>query len=397
MELSSDQSTCLNAIMEWYKHTTDQLLTMGGYAGTGKTTLVSVFRSKLSERTRIAFAAYTGKAASVLRAKLIKANCLMVDSDYCGTIHSLIYKPVIDPETGEIIDWELQPGLDYDLIVIDESSMVSKNILDDLASYGIPILAIGDHGQLPPIEGSFNLMENPILRLEKIHRQSENNPIIKLSILAREEGFIPYQIYADGIAKVDRKHKIISQFVSSSGDFMDTAILCGFNHTRVKINNQVRSFFKYSGPYPQEKERVICLRNNKEAKDCPVYNGIQGTVVSCDVKTDHLKMEIKLDGEPLTYKGYVTKLAFGEKKPDLGRKPLIIKKKNKETGRTERKEVYPDVFDFGYALTVHKSQGSEWKRVMVIEEPCPYWDGNNWNRWLYTAVTRASEQLVIVR
>ena len=190
IELSSDQQFCFDAIMSWYSNPS-ALLSMGGYAGCGKTTLIGKMRNTLPRSTRVAFCCFTGKASSVLRSKLQLFEIQRFPDDYCGTIHSLIYEPILDDVTNEIIGWVLRVKIPYDLIVIDEASMVNEELFKDLCSYNIPILAVGDHGQLPPIDGNLNLMKSPMLKLEKVHRFAESNPITKVSILAREQGFIP--------------------------------------------------------------------------------------------------------------------------------------------------------------------------------------------------------------
>jgi exodeoxyribonuclease-5 len=178
--LSPDQKSVLDAMISWNidSHRAPYI-TVGGYAGTGKTTVLAEFRNeltKLSELTKVAFCSYTGKAARVLQNRLIAHGALrLVDS--VGTIHSLMYSPVEDERTQEIVGWEKTKEIKADLIVIDEASMVDETIWFDLQSYGIPIVAVGDHGQLPPVRGNFNLMQDPQIKLEKIHRQNEGNPI----------------------------------------------------------------------------------------------------------------------------------------------------------------------------------------------------------------------------
>lgn len=396
MELSEDQKDAFDQIIEWYKSGTNLTLSLGGYAGSGKTTLISYLRQFFGERIKVAFMCYTGKATSVLRRKLNDQNLLYrFPQDTCSTIHSSIYQPII--EDDEIIEWILKSSIDCDIIIVDESSMISKEIYEDLTSYGKSILFVGDHGQLPPIGDNFDLMQNPDIRLEKIHRLAENNPIIQLSIVARNEGFIDYGYYGDSVAKVSKKDPLITEFIKNSGTFSDTAILCGFNKTRVKINKKIRDFFKHSdiNNFPVQGERVICLKNNKFSKFCPIYNGILGTVKKCQSEGTYLDMEIDIDGESDYYKGFVSFEAFNNDRPVMKDFPIKL---NKEQRKIEKKEfVYSDYFDFGYCLSVHKSQGSEWKRIMVIEEPCQYWSGDLWNKWLYTAITRSSEQLLLVR
>jgi ATP-dependent exoDNAse (exonuclease V) alpha subunit len=410
IELSKDQQSCFDIITDWFKDAGD-LLTMGGYAGTGKTTLISKLRNSLDSNIRIAFCAYTGKASSVLRSKLNVVGFERFPNDYVGTIHSLIYEPVIDEMSGEIIDWALKPTLDYDFIILDEASMIGEDLFRDLKSYNLPILAIGDHGQLPPIEGKLNLMENPYIRLEKIHRFAEQDALIQISMLAREQGYIPPGTYSDTVIKVPRNHSLINKFIQESENFEDTAILCGFNKTRVSVNKRIRGWLQHTSKFPSCGERVICLKNNKNAKKCPIYNGILGTVEYTENHSNYLTMRVTIDGEPEKYKGKISPGVFNAEKPELNdfiyeevdesanNDDEIISRfmSGKSSRRKKKKKRYLDCFDFGYSLTVHKSQGSEWDRVMVIEQPCDYWSGDKWNKWLYTAVTRSRRELLIVR
>jgi exodeoxyribonuclease V len=403
MDLSPDQKQCFDIMMEWVLRPKKPILTFGGYAGTGKTTIIGLLRGSLPASTRIAFCAYTGKAASVLRSKLSNHAIRIYGDDYCGTIHGLIYEPVVDEASGEIVGWSLLPQLDYDLIIIDEASMVGGDLYDDLSSFGLPILAVGDHGQLPPIEGSLNLMENPEIRLEKIHRFAEQDALIKVSIQAREDGEIPYGFFSDLVCKVRPKHLMVTKFINDAGSFNDSAILCGFNRTRVDLNKKIREWNSKKGKFPSYGERVICLRNNKDAQHCPIYNGVLGTVKSCIDKYDHLKLRVSIDGESDMYEGCVSSLAFNNEKPTMDEFIFVDQCKSNEISErffqrnsSTRRKKFLDYFDFGYVLTVHKSQGSEWDNVMVVEQPCSYWSGNNWNRWLYTAVTRSRKRLLIV-
>jgi len=192
---SEDQEKAYNTIARWMAeggivHDSQKdplLLSMGGFAGTGKTTLVSALAKDFGKAIRFAFCALSGRAASILGRKLIDHGVNVRenksdDGHYCGTIHGLIYQPV-ENDDGEVISWIRRDALPYDVIVLDEASMVSESIFKDLARYGVQILAVGDHGQLPPIEGRFSLMENPHIKLERIHRQAADNPIINLSMI----------------------------------------------------------------------------------------------------------------------------------------------------------------------------------------------------------------------
>src|SRR5262245_35084606 len=146
-DLSADQKTAWDAILKWISTRPYQMLTFGGYAGTGKTTLLSLLGA-VSPVNYIAFAAYTGKASSVLARKLkaagvvTSADCKIPGKHYCGTIHSLLYAPFEDPRTGEILGWRKRTKFPdhIKLIVIDEASMVTDDMVDDLRGFERPIL-----------------------------------------------------------------------------------------------------------------------------------------------------------------------------------------------------------------------------------------------------------------
>ncbi len=384
-KLSHDQSLALDGLVEWYKKRGDSpFITLGGFAGTGKTTLISVFRKKLDKRDkklRVAFVSFTGKASRVLRSKLVETKSLHLQ-DSVSTIHSLIYSPIVN-EREEIIGWEKREEIKYDLIIIDEASMVDGSIWADLCSYRIPIIAVGDHGQLPPIREEFNLMEKPILKLEQIHRQAKNNPIIKLSILAREKGEIPKGDYERGVRKISRSDPQSQDLINDllGNHNKETLILCGYNSTRVRLNRHIRTALGFELEEPQIGDRVICLRNNHAKEIC---NGMLGTVQSViGGNKDWFSMEVEMDGEKNPYSGLVASTQFNASSP------LNFTKKRSGTLKT-------DLFDFGYALTVHKAQGSQAKRVILFEERFKQMDERMWRRWLYTAVTRAEEELFII-
>jgi exodeoxyribonuclease V len=382
LELSEDQSKVVNSILDWLERPVN-FLTLGGYAGTGKTTLIAYLRSKLYERNpklKFAFCAYTGKAARVLQQKMQAAG-VIYPQDNISTIHSLMYSPMLN-NSQEIIGWERKEEIKYDLIVVDEASMVDGKIWQDLLAYNIPILAVGDHGQLPPISGNFNLMDNPMLKLTQIHRQAEGNPIIQLSIQAREEGEIKPGKYGPGVYKLSRNDSNTGEDINEriQNYKSDTLWLCGYNHTRVKLNKSIRQALEFESSEPQKRDRVICLRNNHAQQ---IFNGMLGTIK--DIKTiddDWYGAEIEMDGESKVYKGIMARSQFNSTEG---------MNFTAQRGKTAR----GDLFDFGYALTVHKAQGSQSPRVILFEERFAKMDDEMWRRWLYTAVTRAESELII--
>jgi exodeoxyribonuclease-5 len=335
----------------------------------------------------------------------------MGPEDYVGTIHSLIYFPITDEETGKIEGWSRRDFLDVDFIFVDEASMVGKEIWEDLLEYNIPIIAIGDHGQLPPVGAdSFNLMQKPEFLLTEIHRQAKDNPIIKLSMIAREEGYIECGMYGTGIAKLHwtdpRCKKILKAYDKDS----DLIALCGMNRTRVEVNSLIRSNYGYKGT-PKVGERLICLKNNKKMN---VMNGQIGNLINIkSIGPKFYEIQMRMDGQKFDIWAYVLKSGFGkvfskeayeesntrETKNELCD---IIQKKYREKrpdyfmSTDERKACKVDLFDFGYCVSVHKSQGSEWSRVILIDERNQYQSDDEFTRWLYTGITRAKDKLIMI-
>jgi exodeoxyribonuclease V len=386
--LSADQARVLRSIRDWFERPEPQVLTVGGYAGTGKTTLIGVLRNELEWRRRglrVALASYTGKASRVLEAKVREAYARFPD-DYVGTLHGLIYDR-IEQKDGKITGWRLRKGLEHDLVIVDEASMVDEGLWRDLLSFGKRVIAVGDHGQLPPVQGKFHLLQSPDLELTRIHRQAAQNPILRLSEQVRKRGRLPAASPGPEIRLVE-KDEGGSDFVERlfEGLGRDTLVLCASNRTRVELNRRIRAAQGVEGADPREGERVICLRNNWNAAPQPVCNGMLGTLlgVAEGPEPELWRAAIRMDGEETPYEGVVSRLGFNCLNPSA----LF-------SARRPGKKGAVDFFDFGYALTVHKAQGSEADHVVVFLEQL--WSGDVWRRWLYTAVTRARETLVIVR
>ncbi|NIO04061.1 MAG: ATP-binding domain-containing protein, partial [Proteobacteria bacterium] len=387
----------------WLQHYEDEryghYITVGGYAGTGKTHLAAALRISLRDLDRtmcVGFCAFTGKASSVLKERLESTGGLYED-DYVGTIHGMIYRPVIaEDENGrqKIVGWKKRSELPYGMIILDEASMVSSDLWRDLRSYDIPIIAVGDHGQLPPIGDRFSLVHRPDLILNEIHRQALDSAIIRLSVEVRSRGEIPFGTFGGDVYKMRQSSSDFNDLFESLDFSQQTMVtLCGMNWTRVQLNRQIRKKLGYYGQIPCEGERIICLKNNRYTK---LMNGQLGTLgsISLRVPPNIYEAVIKMDNMPEPYQTLIRSCCFGKKEYN-GYYDEVSPKKVKQilddTG-------YPavDLFDFGYAISVHRSQGSEWDNVLLFEERSQYWDSEFYRRWLYTAVTRAKDKLFIV-
>ncbi|MBC7281175.1 ATP-dependent RecD-like DNA helicase [Hoeflea sp.] len=375
MKFSPQQDEALKAVSRWLKDGRSPIFRLFGYAGTGKTTLAKYFADNVDGE--VLFAAFTGKAAQVLRARGAKN---------ARTIHSLIYRPrgeeeVSNEETGKTTVSPMfainrqSPLAQAALIIIDECSMVDEALGKDLMSFGTPILVLGDPGQLPPISGGGYFTEQePDILLTEIHRQARDNPIIDLAMQVREGREIMFGDY--GAAQVIGKNDVDRDMVLEADQ-----VLVGTNRTRRRYNQRLRELKGFDQAFPQAGDKLVCLRNDP-AKG--LLNGSLWQVMTSSKET--VKPGINLlvrpeddDMERGSAKIKLLKSAFDT--PDLD-VPWQTKKR------------YDD-FDYGYALTVHKAQGSQWNNVVLFDESFAFRDTRE--RWLYTAITRAAERLTIVR
>lgn len=362
IKLSEDQQLAFDRIKDWLEEPSEKLqLSLGGYAGTGKTTLL---KKLLDGRHRVAVMAFTGKAVSVLRKKgLYNAQ----------TIHSSIYYVIVIKKK---LFFTLRSEIDGypNFIVVDEASMISTLLFKDLQSFGLPILWVGDHGQLEPVGENPGVMLNPDIRLEKIHRQAENNPIIMFADKVRR-GNAPGAIHQ----KKDEPTIVVKLRSQLTDDDLTKAeqVICAINRTRVQLNRRIRSKLcidKAESNDPKVGDKVICLKNNRRFG---VFNGLQGKILelSADPNWPVYEAKIELDTNQ------VTEVEIAKAQFNMVKGLCDLDSSLKDTTH----------WDFAYAVTCHKAQGSEWPSVVVIEETCPLW---SMARWRYTAVTRASERLV---
>lgn len=418
-DLSQSQAEAQAGVMEWYaaclkersgkiaEHDPPKnfefeksIYRLFGYAGTGKTTTIrstiSALNSARERPLRVAFAAFTGKAALVMRKQGLPAK----------TIHSLIYALVPPPEdkiqelekkikeTSDLghkkqLRAELrelaQPQFEInedselrrmDLLVLDECSMVNNDMLRDLLYFKVPILVLGDPGQLPPVEGPGALIsERPDRLLTEIHRQAADNPIIDFATRARNG--IPLRYGDFGKAKHIPRSSLTDKDLTAYEQ-----ILCGKNITRKTLNTQYRRICGYTSHLPLEGERLICLKNNRANN---LFNGSMCEVVKV---LDLLDFSIVL---LIRAEGY----AAIEVKALRAHFDAYVDKEALNNVRWYEK-AQTDEFDFGYAITVHKSQGSQWDSILLYDDKMFVWNPRERKRWLYTGITRAVDSLLVV-
>jgi exodeoxyribonuclease V len=383
-------------VMDWHR-SGDELLTFGGYAGTGKTTVLGLLARELTKNKRVAFCAYTGKASSVLREKLGHQGIATSRGGHHhgGTIHSLMYRPVMD-ENEVLIDWSKRLRLDYDLIVVDEASMVRLGIFQHLLSYQVPILLVGDHGQLPPVndgtEADIGLMDEPDVRLDQIHRQAEGNEIITLSRFVRENGDLPLDLEdSKHVRVVDAAgaRELLGKLYAKE-PVENVATLVYTNWERKLWNQYARTARGISGELPVRGDQIICLRNTQGI----LFNGTRGVVETDPVDRDlWSSAKFYFPDDDLEVSGWMLKEQLTREK--TFHNPIEVEE---VTGFRPRPfDRTGLLLDYGYALTVHKCQGSQMKHVLFAPRVSSMMSEGEYARWAYTGVTRATERLYVVR
>lgn len=364
MRWSAEQESALSAVRSWLKAGDRPVFRLFGYAGTGKTTLARHVAEGADGG--VVFAAFTGKAAHVMRGK----GC-----PNAGTIHSLIYRMRGEDETGPsfVLNRD-SAAAKAAMIVIDECSMVDEEIGNDLLSFRKPILVLGDPAQLPPVAGGgFFTGAEPDIMLTEVHRQAADDPIIRLSMIVREGGRLEAGQY--GESSVVSRRDINPEDVLAA----DT-VLVGRNSTRRAYNARIRELLRRTLPTPVAGDTLVCLRNDRKR------GLLNGSLWHVDrVRTPRKGL--------LRYTLSPEEGEHGKGRTVVTINPAYFDGTAEALAPAERRR--SDAFDFGYVLTVHKSQGSQWDDVVLFDESFAFRE--HAQRWLYTGITRAARRIRIVR
>lgn len=410
IQWSPQQQEAIDAGRRWLDaplREVDQVFYLAGYAGSGKSTLAEEFNRHIGGGALSA--AYTGKAASVMRKKgLFNAT----------TIHRLIYDPVgsdaeakfnelkkeleglergdasdLTPQARQlriealrrqmasIRDAASQPKFVLKeeselsgarLLILDECSMVSKEMAEDLLSFGTRVLVLGDPAQLPPVRGTGYFTDRrPDYLLTEIHRQAQDNPILRLATLARQGKSINYGEWESPSGSA----RVVQRVVADQALSADM-VLCGTNSKRQAINRRHRDLGGHTHPMPELGERLCCLRNNHELG---LQNGTLWTVSQTDPQWAPGESTVYLHVHP------------EEGGTDIGipvEAPLFYDDQQKSPWCNN------EMFTWGYALTCHKAQGSQWDNIVAFDD----WPSQkSYREWLYTLITRAATKLTLVR
>lgn len=371
--LTDKQEKGLKLAVKRYKNK-EAYTCIAGFAGVGKSTLVQYIIDELNISDKyIAYVAYTGKASLVLQQK----GC-----PGATTAHRLLYNTRELPDGTFVHTPKYAPDKPLKLIVVDEISMLEKEQWEILMKWGVPVIALGDPFQLPPIHEDNGVLAHPHIFLDQVMRQAQDSEIIRLSMDIREGKYL--QHYKGKDLCVIPKSKITDQVLLKADQ-----ILCGKNVTRFDLNQRMRKAIlgdRYQIA-PIEGDKAICLKNYWDYGN--LTNGTIGTLTKVETIDSRLLKPMMIAnfesdiGDRYSFLNMDYKI-FTEGKTTV----------NQDNWRDFTKHMRPMEFDYGYAITVHKSQGSEFDKVVIYNE---YLNGDreSYLRWLYTGCTRASKKLIV--
>lgn len=393
MELTLKQQKGLKIALDNYKEN-KKYVVISGYAGTGKSTLVRFIIEALGvPEEEICYCAFTGKAAEVLRKKG-NPNSL--------TLHKLLYENY--PRKDGTFYRRPKLSLEYKVVVVDEISMAPKEMVDLLLKFPVFCIFLGDPFQLPPIckDTDNGLLEHPDVFLDEIMRQAAESEIIQLTMKIRNHQPISY--FKGKEVMVIPKSELLTGHLTWAD-----MIICGTNNQRLTTNKEMRKILGYEKDI-EEGEKVIVKRNYWDCLNFdfePLVNGSVGYINNIRESYAVIPKYIKnLDN-------YFIESFNANFRPEVGSiypefkfdKRFLIEEVSDITPQIEyqiRRNTFLEIPDiplrmtYGYAITCHSAQGSQWDKVLVLEEKFPY-DKEEHARWLYTACTRPAQKLVLVR
>lgn len=392
MTFTEKQLISIKKCVEWFYLNSfkKNRFIIGGLAGTGKSTILSYAIEILGlGPNEVIFCTFTGKASLVLRMKGLHSN----------TIHKVFYNVRKNFDGSFLFSKKSKILSGVQLIVIDELSMVGQTMMEDILSFGIPVIGLGDPGQLPPIYGANKYISELDCFLTEVMRQDSISGILTLADMAREGKFIPCGNYGNS--------KVISvndfDYEKEINNF--DVILCWKNKTRISLNKFIRkNILKIDSIYPIAGDKLLCLENNYAYSlaikplsiDIFITNGLLGNTNE-DAKKEEGHVSLKF--YPDFNKNYDYDPNFFELKCD---EKEFLKYADDYIEYSDEEEIIEELdcdeivkVDYGYAFTVHKSQGSEWDNVLIIDE----FKGSDdmRNKWLYTAITRGKKSVTILK
>ncbi len=412
---TQEQESALKSIRHWFEYETDNVFRLGGLAGTGKSSMIPMIHEFLGlEQYNVEYVAPTNKAALIVQGRLRESGMLVNartlhkayyakherHCDSCPLTASLRNMCHGQPgynKCGCFLDFNPAINLDRQikLIICDESSMVGREIYEDLmAGIGdVKVLFVGDHGQLEPVEdnydaikrfGKFDLMNEPDFVLQQIQRQAQDSPIIRMAHAARKGRAIPYGDFGPGIKKIQSNEELDFDFHDPNTVgityFANVDPTNRYHKGRLSVNELNRIWRLNLGLNPKLPivgDRVVCrdfIRAHGIAK------GSLGVIEEIKYVSQDIYYAVIDLRDGRIFEGNIAAAQFYNNKSIWGMQHL-------------------SKWDYGYALTCHTAQGSEFDSVVVFEPSRSFikWLGSeSYSRWLYTAITRAKQRLLLV-
>lgn len=382
-EYTPSQAELMFKLRKWYNrgHPTKPWFSFSGAAGTGKTYSIRAFIREMGfDEDEYICAAYVGKAVLNLIRGGLQAK----------TIHSLIYRTWVEqvkgyddngnPRIYSKMHTVLKDHLDkpFKVIIIDEATMVNDTMRDEILSFRIPVIFVGDMNQLPPIYGISSVMLHPDHVLREIMRQKEGDPIIQLSQMVLQGIPLSEGAYGESnvMTSIEMEPSLLTRY---------DQIICGKNKTREAINHMAHYEWKgIRNPFPAIGEKMVCRQNNWEEEVDGIYltNGLIGTITDINRSKAH--------------KGYLT-IGF---QPDFMDSPFEDLRLDVKylTTPYQDKASYGisryNKFEYAYAMSCHLMQGSQCPRVLFLDSR--FWDAETTKKLRYTAITRAEQSVDII-
>ena len=394
MILTKKQEEGLKIAVERFRNH-EKYTCIAGYAGSGKSTLIKFIISALEvdQESEVAYVAFTGKAANVLQTK----GC-----PNATTAHKLLYKARPLPNGNFIFEEKYLGDSGLKVIVVDEISMLPRQMWELLISHGIYVIAAGDPGQLPPIDKDtdYHVLDKPHIFLDEIMRQAQDSEIIRFSMWIREGKPMSQFPCSNQQVMIIKPQDIVTGMYTWADQ-----IICSTNAKRKEVNQIVRQLLGY-GTLPQVGDKIISLRNHWDylslSGNWALTNGSIGTIEKFDLKEVWVPRYIKTGG-PITYMNTDIRLEDNDifLNMPIDYEGLVTGNyslDSRQVYQLNKNKMTPDApFDFTYAygITGHKSQGSEWKKVLMIEESFPF-SKEEHIKAMYTEATRAQEKLAVI-
>lgn len=397
-QLNNQQLDAVKSCVKWYfTQCFDKIyFAIGGIAGSGKSTVVSIIIKMLGlSNNDVIFCTLTGKASLVLRMKGNPSN----------TIHKTFYS-VFKKGNSFLFSLKKRIPSTIKLIVVDEVSMVTAKMLEDILSFRVPTICLGDSGQLPAVGATNFIMENPQkywdVFLTIAMRQDDTTGVLDLACLARNNQLPEYGKYKNSlVCHLSDVEENLHKY---------DMVVCYSNAMRRKLNMVIRYKLGFSDSvYPKKGEKIVCLMNNynygMEYEDIPIYI-VNGMIGICNKDTELEQYgDMEVCNLNFTPDFLVDKNTAGNLNFDTKCFAEIFEQYTKDVEKQAFIEELCDnsiddeklgnvcMIDFGYAATVHKMQGSEANNVLVIvEQNIP---SNIYFRWLYTGITRAKQSVTV--